>query len=354
MKPDLERTPRNTVEVNGIQSGTAYRRPAEFTAHLRTWMIWPHRSDLYGGRLVPMQREFAAIVAAIADFEPVCVVAHPDHVDTARRNLDSRARIESVPVDDFWMRDCGPTFVIGAGGELTGVSWRFNAWGGKHSPWALDDQLANRILGLERATARQSWLTCEGGSLTCDGEGTLIVTETSILNPNRNPGVNKPLAEAELKDMLGVEKVVWLPGDPMDKETDGHIDGMCCFVRPGTVLFETNPDPADPHSRILRENLNCLGTQTDARGRAFQVLPLIEAVDAEVTSSVFCRSYINFYIANGAVIVPGYGTPGDQTACATIAAAFPDRKIVQVPVNAIAAGGGAIHCITQEQPDTQA
>ena len=218
MKPDLERTHRNIVEVNGIQSGTAYRRPAEFTAHLRTWMIWPHRSDLYGGRLVPMQREFAAIVAAIADFEPVCIVAHPDHVDTARRNLDSRARIVSVPVDDFWMRDCGPTFVIGAGGELTGVSWRFNAWGGKHSPWALDDQLANRILGLERATARQSWLTCEGGSLTCDGEGTLIVTETSILNPNRNPGVNKPLAEAELKDMLGVEKVVWLPGDPMDKD----------------------------------------------------------------------------------------------------------------------------------------
>ena len=150
-------------------------------------------------------------------------------------------------------------------------SWHFNAWGGKHSPWDQDDALARRIMEVEDTQIRESWLVCEGGSLTLDGEGTLIITETSILNPNRNPGVNKALAESELKAMLGVEKVIWLPGDPMDRETDGHIDGMCSFVKPGTVMFETNPDPGDPHTRILQENLRCLLAHTDAKGRSFEV-----------------------------------------------------------------------------------
>ena len=177
------------------------------------------------------------------------------------------------------------------------------------------------------------------------------------IDPNWNNGdyygktpPNKGLAESELKAMLGVEKVVWLPGDPMDKETDGHVDGMCAYVRPGTVLFESNPDANDPHSRILNENLACLLSQTDAKGRAFEVIPLEEAIGAEVTSNIFCRSYINFYVANGGVIVPGYGIPGDAKALVTIQAAYPDRKVVMVEVNSIAAGGGAIHCITQEQP----
>jgi agmatine deiminase len=150
--------------------------------------------------------------------------------------------------------------------------------------------------------------------------------------------------------MLGVEKVVWLPGDPMDKETDGHIDGMCAFVKPGVVMFETNPDPSDPHHRILEENLACLRRETDAKGRTFDILPLEEAVGADVTSKIFCRSYINFYIANGGVIAPAYGIASDAKARAAIEAAYPDRTVAMVAVNAIAAGGGAIHCITQEQP----
>lgn len=325
------------------------QRPGEFEPHTGTWMVWPHRADLYEERLHPMQNEFVNILDAISQFEPVTVIAHPDHVETAQKKLGNKARIVALPVDDFWTRDSGPSFLSSADG-IAGVSWNFNAWGGKHAPWDKDNKLAERILELEKVHTRKSWLVCEGGSLTCDGDGTLIVTETSILNPNRNPGVNKALAESELKAMLGVEKVIWLPGDPMDKETDGHIDGMCAFVKPGIVLFETNPNDSDPHSRILKENLRCLLSQTDAKGRSFEVLPLAEAIDAEITSDIFCRSYINFYIVNGGVVVPGYGTPGDAVACETIAAAFPDRKIVQVQVNAIAAGGGAIHCICQEQP----
>ena len=213
-----------------------------------------------------------------------------------------------------------------------------------------DAALADRLLAQLGIPICRSWLTCEGGSLCSDGEGTLIVTETSILNPNRNPGVNKALATSELKAMLGVDKVIWLPGDPMDLETDGHIDGMCAYVRPGLVLFESNPDPTDPHTRILAENLAVLRSETDAKGRSFEVIPLEEAVDAERTSDVFCRSYINYGLANGGLIMPAYGTKGDAKAQATLARAFPDRRIVVVDVSDIAPGGGAIHCITQELP----
>ena len=350
MSNAVERTETAANKVNEFQDEISFYKPAEFDRHLRTWMIWPHREDLYEARLAPMQREYIEIVAAISQFEPVTVVAHPDHAEAARVRLGNLASVIAMPVDDFWTRDCGPSFVVGPSGEIAGVNWHFNAWGGKHAPWDEDNKLAGRILKRENATIRNSWLSCEGGSFALDGEGTLIITETSILNPNRNPGVNKALAEAELKAMLGVEKVVWLPGDPMDKETDGHIDGMCAFVKPGVVLFESNPNQSDPHSRILNENLACLRNQTDARGRSFTVLPLEEAIDVTMTSDIFCRSYINFYIANGGVIVPGYGIASDAKAMATIQAAYPDRKVVMVQVNAIAAGGGAIHCITQEQP----
>ena len=345
-----DRPSKSSTKVNKVQESNDFRKPAEFDRHERTWMIWPHREDQYEHRLAHMQAEYVQIVEAISQFEPVTVIAHPDHETTARKRLGNLADVIAMPVDDFWARDCGPSFVKNAAGDLAGVDWRFNAWGAKHSPWDQDDQLASRILARENAVIHRSWLTTEGGSFALDGEGTLIITETSILNPNRNPGVNKALAESELKAMLGVEKVVWLPGDPMDKETDGHVDGMCAFVRPGVVLFESNPNPSDPHYRILKENLACLKSQTDAKGRTFEILPLEEAVDAEITSNIFCRSYINFYIANGGVVVPGYGIPGDVKALATIQAAYPDRKAVMVQVNAIAAGGGAIHCITQEQP----
>ena len=340
--------------VNDIQfgpkPGPAVRRPGEFEPHAKTWMAWPHRLDLYKGRLGVMQAAYAEIAKAIAAFEPVTMVAHPEHAGSARQMLGNAIEVLEVPIDDCWIRDSGPTYVTGADGTLQGVSWKFNAWGGKHAPSDTDDALAGQLLAHEAIPTRQSWLTCEGGSLCCDGEGTLIVTETSILHPNRNPGVGKALVTAELKAMLGVEKVIWLPGDPMDRETDGHVDGMCCFIRPGVVMFETNPDWNDPHARILAENLAVLRQETDAKGRAFEVIAIPEAIEAEVTSEIFARSYINYYLPNGGVIVPGYGTKGDAEAVAILTKAFPDRKVVQIDVRSIAPSGGAIHCITQEQP----
>lgn len=333
-----------------LQPNAKLRRPGEFEPHAKTWMAWPHRVDLYGARLPDMQRSYAEVAAVIAQFEPVSMVVHPDHTQTARAQLADAIEIVALPIDDSWIRDSGPTFLKRTDGGLAGASWRFNAWGGKHAPFDADDALAGRILAYEEADIVRSFLHCEGGSLACDGDGTLIVTETSLLHPNRNPGLSKAWIEQELMRMLHVEKVVWLPGDPLDLETDGHVDGMCCFVRPGVVMFEYNPDPTDLHGRILADNLAALGSQTDARGRNFEVIPIPEAYDVEATSEVFARSYINFALTNGGVVMPTFGRPSGDEAKAAVARAFPDRRIVTVDMGAVAPGGGAIHCITQEQP----
>ncbi|MCJ8056623.1 agmatine deiminase family protein [Shinella curvata] len=333
-----------------LQPNAKLRRPGEFEPHAKTWMAWPHREDLYGARLPDMQRSYAEVAAVIAQFEPVSMVVHPDHTQTARAQLADAIEIVALPIDDSWIRDSGPTFLKRTDGGLAGASWRFNAWGGKHAPFDADDALAGRILAYEEADIVRSFLHCEGGSLACDGDGTLIVTETSLLHPNRNPGLSKAWIEQELMRMLHVEKVVWLPGDPLDLETDGHVDGMCCFVRPGVVMFEYNPDPTDLHGRILADNLAALGSQTDARGRNFEVIPIPEAYDVEATSEVFARSYINFALTNGGVVMPTFGRPSGDEAKAAVARAFPDRRIVTVDMGAVAPGGGAIHCITQEQP----
>ncbi len=326
------------------------RRPGEFEPHAKTWMAWPHRKDLYGATLPAMQRAYADVARAIAQFEPVSMVVHPDHTKGARTQLGADIEIVALPIDDCWIRDSGPTFLKREDGGLSGVSWRFNAWGRKHEPYDADDALAGRVLAYEEAEIVRSFLHCEGGSLACDGDGTLIVTETSLLHPNRNPGLSKAWVEQELLRMLDLEKVVWLPGDPLDLETDGHVDGMCCFVRPGVVMFEYNPDPDDLHGRILADNLAALKSQTDARGRSFEVIPIPEAYDVEATSEIFARSYINFALANGGVVMPTFGRPSSDEARAAVARAFPDRRIVTVDVGAVVPAGGAIHCITQEQP----
>jgi agmatine deiminase len=326
------------------------RRPGEFEPHAKTWMAWPHRQDLYGDRLPAMQQAYADVARAIAGFEPVSMVAHPDHADGARAHLGNGIEVVALPIDDCWIRDSGPTFLKRSDGGLAGVSWRFNAWGRKHEPFGADNALAGNVLAHEGAEILRSFLFCEGGSLACDGEGTLIATETSLLHPNRNPGLSKAWVEQELLRMLGLEKVVWLPGDPLDLETDGHVDGMCCFVKPGVVMFEYNPDPADLHGRILADNLAALNSQTDARGRRFEVIPIPEAYDVEATSEVFARSYINFALTNGGVVMPTFGRPSGEEAKAAVARAFPERRIVTVDVGAVVPAGGAIHCITQEQP----
>ncbi len=344
-----------TRKAAGLMSGRTPREagftmPAEWDRHERCWMAWPHRADLYGKRLPSIQRGYARVAQAIRQFEPVTMLAAREAVEEARQLCGADVEVLPFDLDDAWLRDSGPTFLRHASGKRAGVSWHFNAWGGKHRPWDKDDALAGGLLERLGLSWYRSSLTLEGGAFHVDGEGTLLTTESCVLNPNRNLGWSKKEAEAELKQALGVEKIIWLPGDPGEMETDGHVDGLACFVRPGVVLVETNPYPDDPHAVVLRENLKALEGQSDARGRTLDLLFIEEAADAEATSQIFSRSYINFYLANGGVVMPGFGIEADARVREVVARAYPDRRVVQVDIADIAPGGGGIHCITQQEP----
>jgi agmatine deiminase len=254
-----------------------YSMPAEWARHAGCWMAWPQRVALWREYLDPARSEFARVAQAIARYEPLTMIAEPDQSADARARCGPSVRVVAMPIDDSWLRDSGPTFVVGANGGRVAAAFRFNAWGGKYQPYDQDATLGERIAGLAGTPVYRSDLVVEGGSFLTDGEGTLITAETCVLNANRNPRWTKAEAESELRAMLGVRKVIWLPGDVTDTETDGHVDGYVSVVKPATVLLEVVADPEDPRYEIMAENRKALEGETDARGRRFDILPIAEA-----------------------------------------------------------------------------
>ncbi len=325
--------------------------PAEWEPHARCWMAWPHRAELWGASLSRTQQAYAAVARAIAAFEPVRVIAAPEAVGSAERLCGPGVEVLALPLDDAWLRDTGPAFLVGGDGARAAAAWRFNAWGGKFPRCADDARLAERLCERLGLPLYRSPLHLEGGAVHVDGEGSVLTTESCALNPNRNAGLGRADVERELCAALGASVVLWLPGelDPRDV-TDGHVDGLACFARPGLVLMETRTDPSSPRAELLAENRRALRGARDARGRAIEVVELEDAWQAERESDAFCTSYLNFYLANGGVVMPAYGIPADARARALVEKAFPDRAVVQVDVRPIAIGGGGIHCITQQQP----
>jgi agmatine deiminase len=326
--------------------------PGEFERHAATWMAWPTRREIWGDRFAQVKSDYASLAKTIARFEPLRMVANPADAAEAHRLCGPSIAIVEYPIDDSWARDSGPVFLVDGHGGLAISAWRFTAWGGKYFPHDQDAELARRIGAHLDVAVLDSDLALEGGALLVDGEGTLITTESCLLNANRNPGLSKREVEAELIRVLGVRKVIWLPGDPLDTETDGHIDGLMALSAPARALFETNDDRADARFEILRENRRALELQTDARGRSFEIASIEEVDRAMSVGERYCRSYVNFYILNGAVVAPAYGLPSDARVEAVLRHAFPDRTIVMLPIGAIAVGGGGFHCITQQQPAT--
>jgi agmatine deiminase len=322
--------------------------PGEWTVHSCCWMAWPCREGMWADAIAT-QRDYANVANTIARFEPVKMLVPACKVSDARMLLNDVVEIIEMPIDDSWARDSGPNFLIG-GDVLAGSTWTFNAWGGKYEPYDQDALMGRRIL--ERANARifTSPLVAEGGGITVDGEGTVITTESCFLNENRNPGRSRKEVEDELCRTLGAEKVIWIPGDPEETETDGHIDGIAAFIEPGRVLVEVNRDKTDPHHPVGIRNRDALKGQTDAGGRKLELEFIQEGIYHEDQWNGGCSSYINSYLANGAVIVPGYGYDRDPEAVETYKSIYPDREVVQVSINNIAPGGGGIHCITQQQP----
>jgi agmatine deiminase len=328
-----------------------FRMPAEWAPHTRCWMAWPCRDEAWHGTIDAARKAYADVARAIAEFEPVTMVCNPADVGDASLELGNRSTIDVLPIeiDDSWMRDSGPTFLLDSAGRVAAADWQFNAWGEKYRPYDRDAAVTARILshlGIRRYAAP---FVFEGGSVHVDGEGTALVTAQCLLNPNRNPGRTREQADAALRDWLGVSRTIWLPRG-IDAATDGHVDVVACFARPGVVLALSTDDTGDSHYQILQENLRILHEARDAADRPLQVVEVPQPARQDYQGERLALSYINFYIANGGIVMPVFGVPEDDRAYKIIRDTFPDRRVAAVLSSDIFVGGGGIHCITQQQP----
>ncbi|WP_035804003.1 agmatine deiminase family protein [Kitasatospora mediocidica] len=339
-------------------TGPVRLMPAEWLPHTRTFMAWPALTEVWGDQLPDVQQDIAHLAQAVAQFEPVVLMASPDQVAAARQLCGSSVEVIPLPVDDLWARDTGPTFVTGPQGALSGVDLNFNGWGNKQTH-ANDSQVAGRLLDTYRIPRVQAPITGEGGAIEVDGMGTLMATESSLVNPNRNPGRTRDQIQADLQDLFGVRKVIWFKGVAGQDITDCHVDALARFVQPGVVvLHRPGPDtPPDIWSTASDQAQQVLRTATDADGRSLRVVEITEPDFTKISGQGknFLATYVNFYVVNGAVIMPRFGDQAaDEKAAATLGELHPGRKIVQLTIDAIAAGGGGIHCSTQQQPVTAA
>jgi agmatine deiminase len=318
--------------------------PAEWAPHERTLMAWPARAELWGAQLEQAKADYAATATAVAAFEPLTMVCADERAATeARARLPGDVEIVVEPIDDSWLRDSGPIFVTNAGARA-GVQFGFNAWGERFHPYDQDATIAARLVERIGDDCYRSPLVLEGGSICVDGEGTLITTEQCLLNPNRNPQLSREQIESHLIDFLGMERVVWLGhGLVEDRDTDGHVDLIAAFTKPGQVLLQTVPE-GNPNFDHCRENV----ARLEAAG--IEIVELPHLPYSEVEGDTVACSYMNFYLCNGAVIVPVCGADTDPDALARIAEAYPGREAVPVPGAVIAWGGGGPHCITQQVP----
>ena len=319
-----------------------WRMPAEWAPHERTLMCWPARAAAWGEHFARACADYAEVANAIAAFEPVLMAASPGRVDAARAACAGTVEVVAIALDDSWARDSGPIFVVD-GARRRGVDFGFNAWGEKFVPYDQDAEFARRVLevlGEERRDARD--LVLEGGSIAVDGEGTLVTTEQCLLHPSRNPARSREQIELRLGEELGVSRVVWLgQGLVEDTDTDGHVDNVCAWIAPGRVLLQTVAEPANPNYDNCAENARRL------RAAGIDVVELELLPYARPDTVV---PYTNFYVCNGAVIVPLSDPETDADASRRLGALHPGREVVGVPGRTLAFGGGGVHCITQQVP----
>jgi agmatine deiminase len=300
------------------------------------------------------------VANAVAQFEPVTLLVDPEHVALARAQVSADVELVEASLDDGWLRDSGPTFVRDLSDQsLAAVHWTFNAWGGiqQYQQDALIGGVAAELAGVPTVTSR---LVNEGGGICVDGEGTVIVTETVQLHDRRNPGWTKHEVEVELARTIGATTVIWLErglmGDMQefrpDVGTNGHVDVLAAFVRPGVVVVHGQPDPGHHDFAVMAENVKRLHEATDSRGRSLQVITIDAPEDCVVDGVSIDHSYINFSFVNDGVVMSTYGDRvADDRAMATMRELFPDRTVAGVDARPIFRNGGGVHCITQQQPE---
>jgi agmatine deiminase len=329
--------------------------PAESSPHERTLIAFPCRSELWKGRLREGQLAWAHLARTIADFEPVTMLARPQDVELANDLCaHNNVSIVEIPLDDSWLRDTAPIYVTGhtPGGEprRIAVDFAFNGWGEKYLPFDTDDAIPSRWAAHAGHDIVRAPMVLEGGSITVDGEGTLITTEQCLLNPNRNPTLTRRQIEQTLGATLGIEKVIWIPYAIDDRDTDSHIDLVAMYISGGRVLWQHCSDPNDPEHARLNISRRCLDGAEDARGRAIELVDLPVLPYCEIDGERLPVPYANLYLCNGGVIVPVTGHPADHDMLDIIAECFPQRRVVGVPGAIIAFGGGGPHCATQQIP----
>ena len=336
-----------------------YSMPAEWEKHECCWMQWPHdNQDFDGYGSVPTWSHFdiekgriawANVASKISEFEKVKMIVHPNNIQNARKNLDPKVEIVEFINDDGWARDSGAMFLLNSKKKLGGVDWEFNGWG-KFSPYDSDNKIARFMIEHSSATYFKSDMILEGGSIHTDGDGTLITTEQCLLNKNRNPELSKEQIEGNLKNYLGVNKIIWLKNGT-DEGTDGHVDNMACFVGPGKILALSCSDKQDTFYDKINENLEILKTSVDSKGRVLEIIELEMPYKRLIPNDDEPSSYINFYIANKGIVMPSFDDEkADNNAQKIIQETFSDRKVIAINGIDISMGGGNVHCITQQQP----
>jgi agmatine deiminase len=334
---------------------TSFKVPLDSVAHTRTWMAWPDSVAIWGADLLPgVQSDIALTARTIARYEPVIMCANAASVSRARALCGSAVTvIGAIPVDDCWMRDSGPIFRIDGARGLDVIGLNFNGWGGKQQH-AADALVAERVAAYVGARFTRAGLVSEGGAIETDGDGTVMATESSIINANRNPGMSRAQIEAAMCGAYGASKVIWFIGIAGNDITDDHVDATSRFVAAGRALVQAPaPGVNDEQAHDRRYQRRTLSSSTDARGNPIRV-SRIQGPDLSKTRSrgdAFVGSYANYYVCNGAVMAQDTGdTAGDAAARATLAAAFPGRVVELLNIDHLANGGGGIHCVTQPQP----
>ncbi len=333
--------------------------PAETELQRRVWMAFPVAGHTLGSNEASAdeaRRSWASVAHAVSAFEPVTMVVDPSEVATAQRYLSADIQVEVAPLNDFWMRDMGPTFVRGDDGGLAAVDWTFNAWGApESSAWDKDSAIAERVAHLAGVPRIPSLLVNEGGGIHVDGEGTVLLTETVQLDPHRNPYATKARVEAELARTIGATTFIWLPrGLTRDYEelgTRGHVDMVATIPSPGTLLVHAQNDPAHPDYAVTRALRAFLRETRDARGREWSIVDLPAPGILTDARGLVDYNYVNHLVVNGGVIACGFGDErADALAREILAGAYPGRRGVTVDARPIFARGGGVHCITQQQP----
>ncbi len=328
--------------------------PHEAGPHTRTWMAWPSSARIWGAGLAGVQGDIALIAKTIARYEPVTMCADGSANAAVAREMcgNSVAVVDDIPVNDCWIRDSGCLFRCNGDGGMDAIGLNFNGWGGKQAS-GKDARVARQMAAKVPLRFRSADFVAEPGAIETDGDGTLIATESSIINGNRNPGKTREQLEAAMMSAYGATRVIWVPGVMGLDITDDHIDATSRFVRPGVVMIQVSQlSDDDPYAEDSRRQLRILSEATDAKGRRLHVIRIESPVTTRVRSRDFLNSYLNFYTVNGAVITAQFGDAArDAAAGAALEQAFPGRKVEMLNLDRLYNGGGGVHCVTQHQPE---